>query len=62
MNVKILIASILLLTGCVNTKLVPQYVFPDAPATLMAPLPPLQTIKKPAPVAAPAESKDVTGS
>jgi len=45
------IASVLLmagvLSGCQTTKLVPVYTMPTAPAALVAPLPDLQTIKKP---------------
>jgi len=35
------------LSGCVNTKLVPVYMMPTAPAALLTPLPPLQIIQKP---------------
>ncbi len=35
------------ITGCQTTKLVPVYTMPTAPANLLAPLPDLQSIKKP---------------
>ena len=48
MNMKILlISSIILSAGCVNTKLVPEYIFPTPPAELMVAPQPL----KPLPVA-----------
>lgn len=46
MNIKV-IAIALLLTGCVNTRFIPVYVMPTAPAALTAPLPELQQIQKP---------------
>lgn len=51
------IALALELCGCQTTKLVPVYIMPTAPAALIAPLPDLQTIKKPA---TPGTKSDVT--
>jgi len=36
MNIRFLIVSVLL-CGCTNTKLIPQYIFPDPPPELMVP-------------------------
>lgn len=42
----ITIALVAILAGCATTKEIPVYVFPDAPAKLMAPPQPLKQIKK----------------
>ena len=48
MNMRILLIASLVfaipLTGCVNTKLVPEYIFPTPPAELMVAPQPLKTL------------------
>lgn len=41
------IVIVIALCGCQTTKLVPEYIMPTASTILTAPLPDLQTIKKP---------------